>query len=322
MLILSLFYLFLWKYFDQVYSKWILLIPVFIVLSIVLCIFQRIYRSKIRKNYSFWGSILFHIGMIIVICSFFVSPFVQLELRGVLPKGVQLESTSSDFFSVQKSFDGSKIPFFTIKFTDETYRYDDSFALIEYKGEIALGYNSGDVYNIYKKNISVNEPIHSKNYQVMLLDTGESPQFTIKDIRGNLLFNSYLTYNVNYLDEMSFKLAETGVTLFLRLFPDLEKLEDGTYTTKSAYLNNPAFGVKVVLPDKNPFKTVYSGIMKVGDAIEVDDYVIEFSDLRRYMDIQVNNDPTYHFLFLGWILMVAGLILRYSTAKMFIKLEE
>lgn len=318
LLIASVTYLLFWRAEEAFVDTWILVVPSLIVLSVLVCLIQRMMKTKIKGNYPFIGSIVFHIGLIVIIISFFVSPFFGFQTRIIAPLGLLVNVADDRFTIVIKESEYSSMPFLTVNFKDQISTFDELDNLIDYTAFLDVGSFFYDKYEQKSYEVKVNTPIRIKNNQIMLVDNALSPLFKIEHKDKGVIYNDYLKIEGQFLDDMAVDLGDNGYKMKLRFFPHLIKNIDGTYSNKSRQMINPAFGVKFYTPEER-FAYEWKGIMQAGDFFETENYIVTLIDIRRYLEVDVSHDPTYYPFFVGWVLLVFGLILRYSTDKVILR---
>lgn len=299
-----------WNRYPDFYSPLFLIIPVFLFFSISLCIVNRITASRQRWNIGFLGSVAFHIGMLIVILSTSLGALTRFFAVVALPQGVLVSLDNKDFSTIyEQHFGMRENPVINLKLNAFETKYAGEQFPVEYIAGVDIGILRDDGYYSFKDKIEVNQPIHYDGYSFLLERGGYSPRFILKDKDGNIMFNGFINLANRIKSEDVFYMKEANFTLYTRFFPDMYR-EGNKVGSRSPVLKNPAFGIRIVQRD-NPFKDMWRGALKKGEVAQLGGMTLEFADLKPYVVIQVVKDPTYWGIFAGWVLIVAGLLLRY-----------
>lgn len=190
LLVISVGLLIFWNKYPDFYSSLFLAIPIFLFFSISLCIVNRITTNWQRWDIAFCGSVVFHIGMLIVILSTSLGYLTRFFAVVTLPQGVLVSLDSKDFSTIyEQPFGMREMPVINLKLNDSEAKYADERFPVEYTVGVDIGILRDDGYYSFKDKIEVNQPIHYDGYSFLLESGGYSPRFILKDKDGNIIFN-------------------------------------------------------------------------------------------------------------------------------------
>lgn len=310
LLVTSVVLLILWNEYPNLYSPTFLIIPAFLFFSISLCIVKRIIACRLKKDERFLGSLIFHIGILIIVVATAAGSLTRFSAIVRLPQGIPVSIDNNDFSIIHNEPLGFKEkPFINIKLEDFETTYADERFPVEHTATVSIGILGSQGYRSFKEKIEVNRPFIYDGYSFLFESGGYAPRFILRDEDGNTVFNRFIRHSNDIKNEDVFYMEEAGLTLYLRFFPDV--FREGTkYGNRSPVPKNPAFGIKILRRD-DPFKDVWKGVLKKGEMARFGGMTLEFSDIRPYVMIQVVRDPSYWGIFVGWVFIVGGLLIRY-----------
>jgi cytochrome c biogenesis protein ResB len=87
------------------------------------------------------------------------------------------------------------------------------------------------------------------------------------------------------------------------------KIIDGKITFAGMRIDKSAMPVKIEKNDEE----VYSGVLTKGKVVEFGDYSLSFTGVKRVLEIGIVRDPGEAVVFVGFIITIAGLIVRLFT---------
>lgn len=291
------------------YSPFFLIIPVLLFLSLSSCAIKR-FVSASTRDIAFWGSFVFHAGMLVVIAAASMETLTRFSATLNLLQGAPVALDGKDSLdSPVNPFNAGKVQFLNIELEDYRAAYVDERFPVRYTASVGIGIMEENVYRNIKADIEVNRPFHYEGYTFLFQSSQYSPRLIFKDKDAKIVLNDYLRLSNITANEDSLDIPEAGLKLYTRFFPDVFR-EDGKVGSRSPVLKKPAFGIRVTERD-NPFKDIWKGLLKNGDKAAFNGMTLEFADLKPYVVIEVVKDASYWGIFAGWILIVAGLAARY-----------
>lgn len=315
LLCLSTAILIIWNRFPKIYSPVFLIIPACLFLSISFCIARRVKSAFLQNavDLRFLGSVIFHIGMLVVIVSISLGTIIRFHANATLPQGMTVNMLNEDFININSMPLRGEIPFISMRLDWQKSQYKDGWLPVNHSAGLEIGYIQGNSFETVHETLSINSPVKKNGYEFLLTSGSLSPLFILKNREEGILFNQFVNISIETSAEDRFEIPEKGLTVYTRFFPDLFE-QRGKYGTLSKNLNNPAFGLRVVSNDA-PFKDIWKGVLKPGEKAEFNGMTLEFADLKPVVIIQVVKDPTYWGIVAGWVLIVMGLLLKYIPVK-------
>jgi cytochrome c biogenesis protein ResB len=309
LLLISLVLLILWNKNPDLYSRLFLVVPALIFLSISFCTLKRVLEGGRGRKTGFWGSVVFHIGLLTVIVATSLGPLTRFYATIILPQGITVNILDEEFVGIHSTPVWGEVPFISLKLDWQETQYEDGRFPVDHAAGLSIGLMDGDGFRQTDETIRVNNPIRKEGYQFMLESGGLSPMFVLRDREANVHFKQFVNVSNLTGQEDTFEIPEGGLTVYTRFFPDIYK-EGDNYGTRSREPKNPAFGIKVTTK-KDPFTDIWRGVLKTGERAEFGGMTLEFKDLKPVVTLQVAKDPTYYGIYAGWALIVAGLLVRY-----------
>lgn len=316
LLAFSVILLVAWTRYPGFYSIFFLIVPFLVLLSLLFCTIKRIVTTGRCAQARFWGSIIFHIGMIIGVCIIFLSPLARFSARVSPLEGATTVFNDKDAVTVMETpAFGSSAPEISLKLNSYEIEYKDGVYPTDYSAYVTVGFLEGDEYKKTDARVRINGPLNVKGYQFLLESGGYAPLFTLFDNDDRVIFKSYVRLaNITRIED-SFEIKRAGLIVYTRFFPDIYRKGDKV-GNRSRALKNPAFGIKVVRKDDR--KTdIFSGVLKKGESAVFEGMRLEFTDLKSFVVLSVVKDPLYWWLFAGWGIGLLGLIIRYMPAGIF-----
>ncbi len=307
LLALSIAVLFVWTRYPQFYSHWLMLIPGVLLLSMAVCVVRRLGGGL--KDRVLAGSVVFHLGMTVVILTGLMSPLWRYYAVAVLPQDVMVEPADQNFFAQTRGPFSSTPSFVYMRLNHHKTIYRDGRFPVEHRADINIGYMEGDSFVSKDETIKVNYPLKMNGYQIMLARGYLSPRFVLLDERGRILFDGFVNLSNSTATEDTFEIPGAGLVLYTRFFPDMFR-KGSSYGTLSLEPRNPAFGIKVAKKD-DLFRDIWRGVLIPQDVAHFNGFTLELKEIRQVVEVQISNDPTLWGIIAGWIMVVAGLFLRY-----------
>jgi cytochrome c biogenesis protein ResB len=298
----------LFRKYSGLYSELFLFVPLLLFISILLCLIKRIIKEGKGSGLHFYGSILFHLGMLVIIFGGSLGYLTRFNAVFVLPQGETI-SMDSELSTVLLSSEFATPPVMNIRLNSYKSTYEEGIYVVDHKAFLTIGYMDGAGFKTIDDVISINSTLWCGPYQLMLELLYQSPQFILTDSKGDVVFNENVKISNRPSWEDSFEIKQAGLTIHTRFFPDIVK--DGTtFTSRSPELNNPAIGIRVV-QKKNPFTDAASVVLKLGEDVAFDGYNLQFKELVPFVTIKIMRDPSYWVFIVGWLMLVLGLVIRY-----------
>ncbi len=313
LLILSLALLFVFKYLPEYHTKWVLVFPLFIFVSISLSLYRRIKNRRAAWTVAFSGSVLFHVGMLVVMASLMTGEVLRYWVNVSLPRNIPVVVETSPLSRIITVPLFQAQPFVKIVLDWQDSSFEEGAYAVDHAAGLIVGLIEEDNYKESFEVIRVNKPVWRNGFQFLLRGGGFVYLLKVTDKDGKKLTGEHRRAPGSISEEDSFSIGSEGVEFFVRYFPELF-FKDNKYSTLSREALNPALGVRVVSKE-NPFEDVWKGIIKSREVVDTGDYTLEFVDLRPYVSIEILKDPSYYGIVVGWLLIVLGLLMRYLFVK-------
>lgn len=263
--------------------------------------------SKGRKG--FWGSVVFHAGIIVVLIGAALSVLTRFNSVIILTEGFDSGIEEASFGRLKEDF-----PFWKVLLKKFTAEYREGFP-VDFKIDLTLWTGEGTKEGAVK----VNEPLSVAGYQFTAGRYGFSPRFVMKkgdtailDAHANLVVIS--PDMIDYI-----RVPEEGITVAAQFFPEYY-MERRTPKTRSREPKNPVFFVEVKDDDG---KVLGRGFLPMGKEVSFSDYTLEFKDLRMWVTLGMSRDLGVPAIFIGFFLIVPGLAVRFiwSDKTLWVRLE-
>lgn len=249
----------------------------------------------------FWGSVGFHVGMNVVLIGTALSLITRFNASVVLTEGYGVE--------LKDAFLGAAPKGFPIKGANmEGFRavYVEGFP-VDYSMELGLW---GDEGRERAEEVKVNKPLNWKGYQFAPLRYGFSPRFVMKK-DDKILLDGYVNLVVMTPEQLdSFDIPEEGIKTTAQFFPEFYK-EGTAPKTRSKEPKNPVFFVEIARGKD----ILGSGFLHMNQEVSFAGYTLKFDDIRMWVMFDVSRDLGVPVVTFGFILIVAGLIIRFILGE-------
>ncbi len=244
---------------------------------------KRLFASKNRAG--LFGAWICHLGILLLIVGFVLG---QLTHREYTVYGVAGETKTV----------GDTGLFLEINDFQVELRDDDTVS--EYRSRITV-YSAKDPENRASSEVTVNHPADLYGYRFYQNSTGYAA--TVKVVKEDAL----LQENVIAAGEGVRIEEKPMLTVFLQAFyPDLFMTSEGPKTA-SGKMDNPAYLYSLYYGED----LLGMNVLKEGEEIRVDDYVITFSDPENYTLLQVKKDSFTWMALMGGLIILIGLVLAF-----------
>lgn len=268
-----------------------------------------IYGKKGGKG--IWGSLGFHLGMNVVLVGILISITTGMDGNLRLTEGFPV-STPNDIQGMKGVQD---FPFREVMLESFVPVVEGRFP-IRYDSHIAGVGRDG---RLNKYTIGVNSLLKLGDYKFIFTKGGYAPRFRLKR-DGKEIVDTV----VNLLILMpgvvdSFYIPEEGITIKAEMFPD-HYVENGTHKTRGKFPFNPALFVEI----EKGGKMVGRGFLIKGQKVDVENYSLEFVELKNWVELMVSRDAGVPVITIGFIMIAAGLCMRFilNDKRVWIIIDE
>ncbi|HBA89824.1 MAG TPA: hypothetical protein DCZ75_18090 [Geobacter sp.] len=262
--------------------------------------------SGVKGRSGFWGSIVFHVGLL---GCFLAGPATYLTaLTGelVLTEGVALPLKEGVSLARGK---GATLPEARASLHDLRGVY--------YKGRFKSDFGGvmkiSDARGEHELRFEVNRPVEYQGLQFSLHQFGFAPRLVIER-SGAAPFDFYL--NLRHPREGDFFEVGGGVRALVIFFPDFIR-EGGKIGTKTEEPLNPVTMVRLYRGETE----IGKGLVKPGESAQLGGYRVTVPDYRHWATLVVTRDAGVPFTVFGFVVCVAGLLIRFASNERLVEFE-
>lgn len=252
--------------------------------------------SAFKGRHGFWGSVAFHAGLNIVLIGTLLSLITRYNGSMTLTEGYGVDVAEGFLGTVPDDFPVRSAMMDGFKAT-----YEGGFP-VDYAMNLQLTTDFEEKM-VHPK---VNDPVSIGGYQISPSRYGFAPRFALKK-GSETVFDGYINLVVFTPQQVDhFDIAEEGITVITQFFPDFYK--DGlTPKTRSKELKNPMFFIEV----KKGKEDLGRGFLPLNKEVSFSGYSIECKDVKTWVMFDVSRDFGVPAITFGFILIAAGLIIRF-----------
>jgi len=257
---------------------------------------------------SFWGSIIFHVGLL---CCFIALPVTALsKFSGslLLTEGVMLPLRTA--VTLSGSADAATLPDLKVRVEELRAVYADSRYKLDFGGTMVVRKTTGEE----KLPFAVNNPVTVDGLQFSLQKIGFSPQVIIT--KGETVLFDYYA-NLRHSEEGDyFPLAGSDDRLLLVLLPDFIQRGDQV-GSMSREPKNPKLLYKIVRGET----TLHKGMLGLGEVVNIDDFQVRFPELKYWADFSLSREKGLGIMTAGFAIGIFGLLVRFLSNERCIEVE-
>lgn len=254
----------------------------------------------------FWGSILFHVGLLLCFVAAPVSYLTALHGELVITEGVPV--LLREAFQARRG-DALSLPPASLQVANLRGTYYRGKFKEDFGGDITIVQES----TVFQMPFAVNHPIEYKRIQFSLHEFGYAPRLVIEqpDGRG---FDFFL--NLRHPVEGDYFDLGNGLRALVMFFPDFVR-EGGKIGSRSKEPNNPVTMVKI----KRGNDEVFKGLFTSGEQMTWEGHKISVPEYRRWVSLTINRESGLAVLVVGLALGVIGLLIRFLCNERRIEFE-
>ena len=246
---------------------------------------SRHYIYSAKNKPGLWGAFICHFGILLLVTGFSLGQTLKEEytVYGV-PGTVKMIGNTA----LELSIDSFEI----------ALREDDTVK--QYTAGLTIR-NTDDNSSVSVTS-SVNHPASAYGMHFYQNSTGWAATMHVEK-EGEEIQSSVI-----YVGEPVLIEAVDSLYMVLQAFyPDYYPSADGSPSTRSARLNNPAYLYMAWYDNR----VIGMNVLYADEKITIDDLTVTFSDPRSYTLIQITKDPATGLAFLGALVILAGLFLSF-----------
>ncbi|MBI5894193.1 MAG: cytochrome c biogenesis protein ResB [Deltaproteobacteria bacterium] len=259
--------------------------------------------SASKGSVGFWGSMLFHLGLLVIIIAAIITSLTLFAGEMVLTKGSIYSLDKQGLLRTNRiPILGANLPKGNIMLEEWKAVYKDDRFPVDYAATVKVG----DRDDSFTKEIRVNAPLKYNGFQYNIDNYGFNPSFLIKGKDGKIILDAEVLLMTRRGQEDSFDIPDTDYKIYTVFYPDLIMTKKGP-RNKSEIPKNPGFLLKV----NKGGKIVGEGIVSKSGEAEIGGLKISFYDLKPWVHALVSRDYGANFMFAGFIFMAIGLLIRF-----------
>jgi cytochrome c biogenesis protein ResB len=246
----------------------------------------------------FWGSLLFHLGLLIVFIAGVISSLTRFNAELLLTEGFPVMLREESFVKIYKNNSILSIPPSIIELKKFIPLYEKGIYAKDFSAKISI--------DGVERELRVNRPIDIGGFQLSLHRFGFSPYFRITENNGKELLNANINLVVIGGKEDSFTIPDTFYVIYTKFFPDFFS-KNGRVGSRGIVPKNPVFFLRIFYDNKE----LGRGMVKLGSTITIDELNISFKDLNYWVDLIVSKDYGVWLFSIGLAIGIFGLIMRF-----------
>ncbi|WP_366933895.1 cytochrome c biogenesis protein ResB [Brevibacterium renqingii] len=295
-------------------------------------------RGYLRET----GNLVFHIALLMATLTMAIGSLFGYEGQRILVEGETFTNSlvSYDSFEPGSYYDADNLPAFRLKLDSFTSTFDDQAAGNQFGQPRSFDANvttTVDGKN-EKHTLKVNEPVRVNGVGVYLTGNGYAPEVTVRDAQGNIVQSGPQVFipdggDPGYTSEGVIKVPDSAGTQmgFVGVFlPTATQNQDGELVSSFAELRNPYLVMSGYTGDlgldSGVPQSVYS--LDAENMTEMSDESgnpliiqlaegetqklpgggsVTFDGVKKYIAVDISQDPTQALMLISAILVLAGL---------------
>lgn len=256
-----------------------------------------VFRGE-KGAYGFWGSIVFHLGFLVLLLGVLISARTRFSGAILLTEGQALPVARESFTQIDRSPVNTSFPPGSVGLDRVVTDYGNSKQVTEYTNYLTFTALDGKQE---ARVIRVNEAIRHAGLIYAMENYGYAPKFIIADNKNNILLDAFINLKgrtPGSKDE--FAAPGTDIAVKTSFLPDIKNRQ-------SLIPREPAIHVTVTQNGK----TLGDGVLTREKRLRLKNLTVEFKDMRHWSYFRVSRDKGAGILFWGLVLSTAGLIVRF-----------
>lgn len=256
----------------------------------------------------FWGSIAFHVGLLLCFLAVPVSALTRFNGALILTEG--MTAPLRETVEAPGGNDRGGLPLVAAEVRNLWGRYHEGRFKVDFGGDLRFS------WGMVQRNLpfKVNQPVDFGGFQFSLQEFGFSPQLVVSR-NGSPFFDYFL--NLRHPEEGDyFPLDGSTRRLFVLFFPDF--IQDGRKIgSKSREPRNPRLLVKVMEGDR----VLHQALLSMYEEAELGEYRIRAGELRNWVNLGVTREKGLGILIFGLCIGIGGLLVRFLCNERRLELE-
>jgi cytochrome c biogenesis protein ResB len=263
----------------------------------------------------FWGSVVFHLSMLVFLIGMGVSLLMRFDAEMVLAEGQSVLFDEEQMLRVgRKGILSPKLPGTMVTLKEFEAKFKQDKYPVDYAANLKVPGNFGTDLD---KTVRVNQPVSLDKWQIFLHRYGFAPRFEIRKGDGSLLFNAFVNLVISQPGQKDyFDIPHEGLRLETQIFPDYEMVNEKAISL-SGVPKNPVMRIRALAGGS----LIGEKDIVLGDSAGFGDYRVGFAELRNWAWFGIVYDPGYWFIIIGFILCVAGLAFRFMVSEKWLRVR-
>ncbi len=256
----------------------------------------------VKGRTGFLGSVLFHAGMLIAFTGIILSVLTSFRGSLMLIEGMRTD-ISNHAVIARKPVLNIAPPDIALTLDSFTVRFGADRTPLEYSALILFEDENSE---LTEKKVGINQRLKYRGLSMTLQRYGITPEFVVKDIKGNVLFhaNVNLSASADFYD--MFNIFEEGLTIYTRFYPDMI-IKNGEPLLRS--MNRGAEGFHIILKDKN--NNEFKGSVYVNSEEKIGNYNISIKGLKHWIELESSMDYGLNVIISAFVMILLGLMVRF-----------
>lgn len=267
-----------------------------------------------KGRFGAWGSLLFHLGLLVVFLGASFGALTNLRGRFVLTEGQTFTEAHGDYQQLREA------PFFREGHQGFQVTLDKLYIKYDKQGSVADYFSDVTVFDegtkVKAQRVAVNNPLSYGNFVFFQSARyGFSPLLIIEDKDGRTLLRAFVSLNrvekagrVQWID--TFSVPDTDLRISAQFYPDAVAPGGLRLETKSIVPKRPALQLNVTQGKK----VLFRGPLFLPGSVNFDGMALTFADVRQWSEFYVTKDLGIPVVFTGFWLAVFALGVRFLFA--------
>ncbi len=256
-----------------------------------------------RGDLGFWGSIVFHVGLIVALLAVVLTMVGEWRGELQLVEGEVATLDAPGVVAVRRLGPmGRGPPHLVVRLDRVEARYQEDRFPVDYRAELTVLGGSGA---LRAGTVRVNQPLTAGGRRFFMQRYGMAPVLEVRRA-GETLLAAPVVLSVLDGREDRFDLPGTRDRIAVRWFGDHVR-EAGGVRSRSDEPRHPALGLSL----EGPGPAARPMLLPLGEETSLGPYRVAFRELRRWASFGVDRDPGTPVLFAALVLAAAGLAVRF-----------
>lgn len=294
-------------------------------------------RGYLRET----GNIVFHLGLVGVLCSVAFGGFTTYDGQRVLVEGQTFANSLAayDSFNPGKLFNQDDLPAYSLTLDKFVAKYEQKNMKaygqpIDYRATMTVTQDGKSESQLLR----VNHPLRVKDTDIYLLGNGYAPVVTVRDAAGKVVFKDAVAFlpqdasltSLGVIKVTDTKPKQLGLVGFF--YPTAVQMSTGAYTSTYPGLINPLLTLNVYAGDlgleggvpKSVYQLDTSKMtpiatrqqrnaleMKPGQTVKLPQNAgtVTFEGVKRFASLEMRHDVSGGWMLGSVLIAVAGLLL-------------